>query len=288
MKVDTLTRHDERLLRVIPHIVAQVRDGTAAVSLEDLAAVSHTAPGYLRHVLRDQVGEPPHRFVRRLRMSLAAYRLVFGDRGVLDIAVDAGYHSHAAFTRAFRATYGVPPSDLRERPAEASRPLAGFTGTQVRPASFPQRQVACWSRFGARDAPHSAWDQLRSWLTGQGHCPARSKALGVCRDDPDHLMGARVRRTGCRPGPDHLPAHPPDDAGVRVVPASAGIAMRHTGPPELIPFTYMDLAVSAVARGVQTPVRPPLPYYVEFTPFPSARPEQRVSMDVYLIPQTHG
>lgn len=288
MKLDTLTSHDERLRRIVPHIVAQVRDGAAAVSLEELAMTSNTAPDYLRHVFRDQVGESLHRYVRRLRMSLAAYRLVFSDRSILDIAVNAGYNSHAAFTRAFRGVYGIAPSGLRENPLQIGRPVVGSTGTQVRPAAFPQRRVAFYSYFGAQDTTYTAWDQLRGWLTSHGHCPARSKALGVSYDDPDYFMGARARHDVCLPVPDRFSPHRQDTIGVQVVPASTGLAMRHTGPPELIPFTYMDLAVSAVTKGLQHPARPPLPYYIEFAAFPSAQPERRVEMDVYLIPRGGG
>ncbi|MEV0533794.1 helix-turn-helix domain-containing protein [Kitasatospora sp. NPDC050463] len=284
MKIDTLSSHDERLRRAIPHIVAQVRDGEAAVSLEELAMATHTSPDYLRRVFRHQVGEPIHRYVRRLRLSLAAYRLVYGDRTIIDIAVSAGYNSHAAFTRAFRSAYGICPTDLRTNPQNTAWPTAGAAGTDIRPAAIPQRRVAFYSHLGPIDSADTAWERLRGWLTTHGHCPARSKALGVSYDDPDFFIGARTRHDICVPVPDRFDPQSRDGMGVQVVPTSSGLAMRHVGPPELIPFTYMHLAVSAATKGMQRTERPPLPYYLEFSSFPSAHPERQVAVDVYLMP----
>ena len=62
-------------------------------------------------------GEPPSRFRRRVLLERAAYRLVTTSRSILDVAVEAGYGSHEAFTRAFAKAYGVPPADWRRRPS---------------------------------------------------------------------------------------------------------------------------------------------------------------------------
>ena len=38
------------------------------------------------------------------------------DRSILAIALDHGFSSHEAFTRAFKAAYGLTPSAFRARP----------------------------------------------------------------------------------------------------------------------------------------------------------------------------
>ena len=49
-------------------------------------------------------------------LERAAYRLVTSDRTILDVAVEAGYGSNEAFTRAFSRSFGVAPAEWRRRP----------------------------------------------------------------------------------------------------------------------------------------------------------------------------
>ena len=55
-----------------------------------------------RQVTHSSLGE----FIRRRRLTEAARELRMTERRVLDIAVDYGYGSQAAFTRAFKAALG--------------------------------------------------------------------------------------------------------------------------------------------------------------------------------------
>jgi AraC-like DNA-binding protein len=54
-----------------------------------------------------------------LLLERAAYRLITTDDDVLRVAVDAGYSSHEAFTRAFSRAYGEAPSRWRRRRPDA-------------------------------------------------------------------------------------------------------------------------------------------------------------------------
>jgi AraC family transcriptional regulator len=83
---------------------------------EDLAAQAYLSRFHFDRLVRAAAGETPGRFRRRVLLERAAYRLVVTDRGVLDIAVEAGYSSNEAFTRAFQRAYGVAPSVWRSAP----------------------------------------------------------------------------------------------------------------------------------------------------------------------------
>jgi len=52
-------------------------------------------------------------YVRRRRLSLAAYELQKGDVSVLDVALKYGYTSPDSFTRAFRQMHGITPSAVK-------------------------------------------------------------------------------------------------------------------------------------------------------------------------------
>jgi AraC family transcriptional regulator len=59
------------------------------------------------------VGETPLELHRRLRLERAALCLREQSTPVIGVAFDAGYDTHEAFTRAFRAHYGSSPSEFR-------------------------------------------------------------------------------------------------------------------------------------------------------------------------------
>ena len=67
-------------------------------------------------VIASVAGEPPASFRRRILLERAAYRMVSSTAPLIDIAVEAGYGSHEAFTRAFAKAYGVPPAVWRRKP----------------------------------------------------------------------------------------------------------------------------------------------------------------------------
>jgi len=55
-------------------------------------------------------------YLRGRKLAFALKDVRDTDAGILDIALEYGFSSHEAFTRAFREAYGVTPSDYRRKP----------------------------------------------------------------------------------------------------------------------------------------------------------------------------
>lgn len=55
-------------------------------------------------------------YLRLRRLAFALKEVRDSDKSFLDIAFDYGFSSHEAFTRAFKSTYGVTPSEYRNNP----------------------------------------------------------------------------------------------------------------------------------------------------------------------------
>ena len=53
-------------------------------------------------------------YIRRRRMTLAAFDLQNGSSRIIDIALKYGYESPTSFTRAFRNVHGTSPSLVRK------------------------------------------------------------------------------------------------------------------------------------------------------------------------------
>ncbi len=69
------------------------------------------------------IGEPPMRFLKRLRLNSAASSLLSANHKLAVVAVEAGYESAASFTKAFKRQLGMSPGEYRRmRPQKTRRP----------------------------------------------------------------------------------------------------------------------------------------------------------------------
>lgn len=91
-------------------------------SVETLAAGIASSRSALAERFRGIVGEPPMHYLTRLRLQLAARRLEQGRHSVAAIAADVGYDSSAAFQRAFKRHFGMPPAAWRRANAGNAGP----------------------------------------------------------------------------------------------------------------------------------------------------------------------
>lgn len=55
-------------------------------------------------------------YLRHRKLAFALKEVRDSEKSFLDIALDYGFSSHEAFTRAFKGTYGVTPSEYRKNP----------------------------------------------------------------------------------------------------------------------------------------------------------------------------
>jgi len=138
MFVDLLRRHLETLPPEQTGWLAGMRDPGVGRTL----ALLHADPGaswtleklgeeagLSRSVLHERfahfIGKPPMQYLTQWRMQVAAVRLRDTEAKILEIALDVGYESEAAFSRAFRREVGVAPSAWRRArrdPAQARAP----------------------------------------------------------------------------------------------------------------------------------------------------------------------
>lgn len=85
------------------------------LSLEDVAAACHVSAYHLTRSFASTVGLSLMRYVRARRLSEAARRLAQGAEDILALALESGYGSHEAFTRAFREQFAFTPEHVRSQ-----------------------------------------------------------------------------------------------------------------------------------------------------------------------------
>ena len=90
---------------------------------ETLAAVAGFSIPHFHRVFTAQVGESAASYIRRLRLERAARKLRMGAVDITEVALAAGYDSHAAFSKAFKQQFGLTPSEFRQLGCPAATQL---------------------------------------------------------------------------------------------------------------------------------------------------------------------
>ena len=86
-------------------------------TVEDLAQQAGTSRSVLARRFADLLGVPPMQYLAQWRLQLAAQQLRLADRALASVAEGVGYDSEAAFSRAFKREFGVPPATWRRNAA---------------------------------------------------------------------------------------------------------------------------------------------------------------------------
>ena len=126
MRSETRSFYEQCVQRAVEHLAASLDGALELTALAKLAALS---PFHFHRVFRGMVGETPLELLRRLRLERAAWQLGSGERAVTELAFDAGYETHEAFTRSFRSRYGCAPTEFRQRHRAAAK-AAGAEATE--------------------------------------------------------------------------------------------------------------------------------------------------------------
>jgi AraC family transcriptional regulator len=204
------------------------------LSLESIAQDVGVSPYHLSRAFSTTTGYGPSLYVRARRLSRAAKTLLHGAQDILAVALDAGYGSHEAFTRAFKQHFGLTPEQLRARPAtnlnflEPIR-MQSITTQRIAPVRTAERESLLIFGLSQHYQPPkmgaipSQWD---SFLSHFGHIPNQvgKIAYGVIynSDDTgafDYICGVEVHE---------FPTQPDGFTRLRIPPQTYAVFL-HTG-----------------------------------------------------------
>jgi AraC family transcriptional regulator len=278
----TLRDYKERMLRVLVHIQQRLDD---PLSLEKLAGLACLSPCHFHRVFTGMVGESVKGHIRRLRLERAAWRLKLEPTAIIQIALEAGYESHEAFTRAFRSNFSVPPTEYRRRKRlsgqlkatsgihfnQQQRP-ARFRATQLRVNRMNQQmnvtikqfeplRVAFVRHTGPYHEVGKTWEKLCMFLGKAGLLGGDCKFVGLSHDDPEVTPPDKIRYDACvTVGKDF---HPQGDIGLQVIGGGEYAVMTHFGPYEKLNESYTKLLGQWLPRsGRELRSGPSLEFYL--------------------------
>jgi AraC-like DNA-binding protein len=103
-----------------------------AWTVDELARKVGLSRSALAQRFTDLLGLPPMQYLARWRLQVAAQELLIGSKSLAAIAEQIGYDSEAAFNRAFKREFGMPPAGWRKNRSKAD--VAGAPAKAVQAA----------------------------------------------------------------------------------------------------------------------------------------------------------
>lgn len=104
------SHRDPRIQVVVDYLVAHPAE---PFDSEFLARMADMSPYSLRRLFKEHTGKSPGAFVKDLRMTTAARRLLVTNQRISAIAYELGFDDPNYFARIFKSVFGVSPQEYR-------------------------------------------------------------------------------------------------------------------------------------------------------------------------------
>jgi AraC family transcriptional regulator len=259
MNERTTTRSDygERLERVFTWLADHLDDTLDLTRLADVACLS---PYHFHRVYRAMQGETAADTVRRLRLHRAAAELITGELPIPRVGRRAGYGSQEAFTRAFKAAYGVPPARYRASfvpTLTSGRREDAMETTTYETTIRTERavRVAALRHQGDYQAIGSTFERLMALAVGQGLLGTDLRSFGIYYDDPSATPVSALRADACVAVPEG--ATPAGDLQLKEIRGGRYATVLHVGPYAELERVYRWLYGTWLAQSGEEPADAP-------------------------------
>lgn len=245
MKQVTERDYQRRISAVQAHMEAHWDE---PLSLEDLAAVACFSPYHFHWIYRAMVGETVTTTWRRIRLRKAADQLLSTPRSITEVAMESGYFTAQAFSRAFRADMGMSPSAYRRArgqgalvPAVPVWPGLHFEeiAMDVALVELAPMHLLSFRHLGPYQNVGEAFDRLTEWTRQAGLWERCIGVIGLSYDDPETVPAAELRYDACAEFAQ--PVDGADDIQPACLAGGRFALYRHVGPYDGINGVFRQL-----------------------------------------------
>jgi AraC family transcriptional regulator len=284
-----LYRH--RFRKVLDHIDAHLDED---LSVDRLSSVAAFSKYHFHRQFSLLFGLGVSKYVQLVRLRRASYQLAFREQvRIIDIALESGYESHEAFSRAFKKAIGQAPSEFREQPEwdawhATYQRLSELRFLHMKPNNreenvkvvvFAETRVAVLEHRGD---PKLIGDSVRKFISWrkQNNLPPRvSATFNILYDNPAETPPEDFRLDLCA-ATDRAVAENPFGIVEKTIPGGRCAVLRHVGSDDTLGQTLSYLYSTWLPMSGEEPRDFPL--YLQRVHFFPDVPEHEAVLDVFL------
>lgn len=218
------------------------------LSLEKLSEIFYISKFHFHRLFTAFTGLSLQQYIKWLRLKRAAHQLIVEkDQAIINIAINASFESHEAFSRAFKKACGFSPSEFRENSSwsywEKSPyclPERGEIKMKVEIKNINKTRLAVVEHRGAPELVGQSVNKLIEWAKAQtiNLKPKAAEAFGFAYDDPKTTSAADFRFDLALKVPENLKL---DGVVEKYLPSGRYASAMHKGSRENIGETVYAL-----------------------------------------------
>lgn len=226
--------YDEKINRVCDYISQNLDEPLTLDRLSDIAALSKF---HFHRVFSIYTGLSLLKFIQMARLKRASFQLAFKQEAkVIDIALDAGFDSPEAFSRAFKRTFGQTPTEFRKKPEWSVwhskyqfKFPKGENVMDVKIIDLEKMKVAMIEHRGSPERIFETTAKFINWRKTTGLSPVKSsRNFGIAYDDPQLTPPAEFRFDFCGSIDRDVPQNT-DGIKTSFIPSGRYAVVRHKG-----------------------------------------------------------
>lgn len=283
--------YQQRFDRVIAHIDANLSSALDGAALADIAAYSRF---HFHRQFAALFGVGVAKYIQLARFHRATQQLAFRQQeSIFDIALDCGFESPEAFSRAFKRLHGQSPSAFRKSPqwdttktlyqplfqARSKTMHKTATMPDIEIVDFPQTRVATLRHLGN---PARLGDSIRSfiaWRKRHSLPPQKCATYNIVYSNPDDTPPEDFKFDLCVA--THIAiAQNPEGIFEQTIPALRCARVRHIGPDHALNDTIMPVFAHWMPETGESAGDYPIIFH-RLSLFPDI-PEQQAMTDIYI------
>ncbi len=198
--------YHQRLSKVIDYIGQHLDE---EISLENLSDIFCISKFHFHRLFTAFTGLSLQQYIRWLRLKRAARQLIIDkDQSIINIAINAGFESHEAFSRAFKKACGFSPSQYRQGSGFSYWEQIPYyllkheeTNMKIEIRNIDKIRLAVVEHRGDPKLLSDSLNKLLSWTKAQ---PKPGESFGFAYDDPSTTPASQFRLDLGVKIPEHL------------------------------------------------------------------------------------